>query len=79
MEANTSAMSGAYFHLSLQESNFTETAAFTVWLNERNRFSYLDDTRNTARINSVILVKSKAMNIQSIWSLHIYHYPLQVI
>ena len=40
------------------KSNFTETDAFTVWLNERNWFLYLNVTRITARINSVILSDS---------------------
>ena len=42
----------AHFCQSLWESNFTETAAFTVQLNERNWFSYLDVARITARIDS---------------------------
>ena len=53
--------SGAYFRLSSRESNLTETAAFTVKINERDRFSYLDVTRITVRINSVILIESKAL------------------
>ena len=34
-----------YFRLSLPESNVTDTVAFTVWLNERSWFSYLDVMR----------------------------------
>ena len=49
----------AYFCLSLQESNFTEMAAFK----ERNWFSYVDVTKITVRIYSVILVKSEALNL----------------
>ena len=36
MEPQKHALTGAYFCLSLQESNFTETAAYTVELNKRN-------------------------------------------
>ena len=42
-------------------SNFTETAAFNVWLNERHCFSYLDVTR----IDSVILVESETLQYPS--------------
>ena len=61
MEPQKHALTGAYFCLSSQESNFTETAAYTVELNKRNWLSYLDVLRITARIDSVILVESEAM------------------
>ena len=54
--------------ISVRENQISlfKTAAFTIWLNERNWFSYLDVTRITARIHFVIPVESGAL-IQNQW------------